>query len=186
MSLSENKLWISPVSMMNDPYEFKTLYLGEDKIREKGWTEEVINELKKLLEFKKFGISCLSANEVSYLPMWAYYTNNYKGYCIEYELKNKEKIKGNISEVNYSDERVEIASILLNLPQMSENEKEKIMYGIKQSLFIKNISWEHEKECRIVLPITNECGENVDISELNLEVKKIVVGIKCSEYNQKN
>ena len=133
------------------------------------------------LKFKKFGVSCFSANELSCFPMWAYYTNNYKGYCIEYELKDKKYVH----EVNYTDERIGIASILCNLEDIYSKESEQKLYTIMQNLFIKNITWEHEKEYRIVYPIDEPCGKNVDICELGLEVKKIVVGINCSEGNQK-
>ena len=83
-TLEEKKIWISNVTTLNDPYEFKSLYLDEDKLKSLRFPENIIANLKKILDrnMKKIGISSLSQNSYDSLPMWAYYTNNYAGYCV--------------------------------------------------------------------------------------------------------
>lgn len=41
------------------------------------------NYYQNIFDFSDYGITCLSSNSVDYLPMWAYYTNNHKGFCVE-------------------------------------------------------------------------------------------------------
>lgn len=78
--------------------------LDRQKMRESGYTDNIIDSYEKLFDFRDYGITCLSANDIDYLPMWAYYTNNHKGFCIEYEVIKKDCIH----EVLYEPERIKV------------------------------------------------------------------------------
>ena len=52
----------------------------------------------------------LSGNSFNCLPMWAYYTNNYRGYCVEYDVI----VPDIFFKVAYEPERIPVASIISN------------------------------------------------------------------------
>lgn len=184
-SLKRNEIWFAQKDYLNDPYEYKGMILDRQKMRESGYTDYIIDSYEKLFDFNAYGITCLSANDIDYLPMWAYYTNNHKGFCIEYEVIKKDCIH----EVLYEPERIKVASLIF---QCRDAIKKAITLGQKkqaefysalflQNLFIKAKSWEHEKEYRIVCPLDNDIGMNIPVSNLGLRTSRIVAGINCSK-----
>lgn len=187
-TLEEKKIWISNVTTLNDPYEFKSLYLDEDKLKSLRFPENIIANLKKILDrnMKKIGISSLSQNSYDSLPMWAYYTNNYAGYCVEYEVVDYR----NVYRVCYESERIPIASILLNyidsveeaFKSGEEYTPEFAFYAtiLMSQFYIKHNSWSHEKEYRIIYPVDHP-GENIPLSSVGLKTSRIVAGYKCKK-----
>lgn len=139
-----------------------------------------------IFDLNDYGVTCLSSNSIDYLPMWAYYTNNHKGFCVEYEV-----IKKNcIHEVLYEPERIKVASLIIEcIKAIKSGQKEKADLYAKiflQNLFIKAKSWEHEKEYRIVYQIDkNSKGMNVPVYKLGMKTSRIVAGMNCSEDNKK-
>ena len=139
-----------------------------------------------IFDFKDYGVTCLSSNSIDYLPMWAYYTNNRKGFCVEYEVIKKDCIH----EVLYEPESIKVASLIIEyIKAINSGQKEKAYcYSkiISQNLFIKTKSWEHEKEYRIVYPLDkNSKGMNVPVRKLGMRTSRIVAGMNCSEDNKK-
>lgn len=188
-SLRNNQIWISSTMVLNDPFEFKGMFLNRDAFRKCHYPEEVIDKYESLLDLSKYGVCSLSANEISYLPMWAYYTNGYKGFCIEYKLMHK---KG-VYQVLYEPKRIPIASLIfqfkekmdaLQRRECSKGECETLGLKMMRNLYIKSNTWKHEKEYRIVQFIDRKKGENFDISSLGLKVERIIAGINCSEENR--
>lgn len=49
-----------------------------------------------------------------------------------------------------------------------------------QNLFIKDKSWKHENEYRIVYPLDGKKGMNVPVHRLGMKTNRIVAGINCS------
>lgn len=188
-TLENNMLWFSAVSKFNDPYEFKGMIVNEKAFRDAGQAEEFIESFSEFLRMEEYGAVCLSAQDVDYLPMWAYYTNNYKGYCVEYEVVSK----ACIHQVMYETNRIPIASLFFQLKdelnkaikcgQKRTPETDRIASIIRQNLYIKSKSWEHEREYRIAVPISNGKGENLRISDFGLRVKRIIIGEKCLPQN---
>ena len=189
-SVEHNQIWISNVRKMNDPYEFKGLILDEHKFEEVGYPKKIIEEYKKIFEMEDIGITSLSGNNIDYLPMWAYYTNNYNGFCIEYDVIHKIRIH----EVLYEDKRVAVASLIFQYYEAIVNairEKKKntqaevIVSILSQNMFIKAKTWEHEKEFRIPYPVGNKDGKNIPISDVGIKAYRIIAGINCTSDNIK-
>ena len=185
LSLKRNEIWFAQKDFFNDPYEYKGMLLDKQKMSEAGYSTDIINCYQTIFDFRNYGITCLSSNNTDYLPMWAYYTNNHKGFCVEYEVIQK----GCIHEVLYEPERIKVASLIF---QSREAVKKAIILGQRkqadfyltlflQNLFIKAKSWEHEKEYRIVYPLNNSVGMNVSVNKLGMRTSRIVAGINCSE-----
>lgn len=109
-TLEDEKIWFSAKRFLNDPYEFKGLIIDRQKFKTAGYSDDIIESFEKMIDLNEFGITCFSANATDYLPMWAYYTNNHKGFCVEYELTEKTYVH----EVLYETERIKIASLLMD------------------------------------------------------------------------
>lgn len=186
-TLETKSLWFSNIQNVNDPYEFQGIILDEDLLREKNYSQEQIEQCKSILDFKDFGIACLSANQPDFLPMWAYYTNNYKGFCVEYDVIKKDIIH----KVIYEPCRIKIASFIFQIIDAyksamktgDSNEIKKYYKMLMQEFYIKADSWSHEKEYRIVYPIGDEKGENISLNKLGLKIHRIIAGINCSNEN---
>lgn len=183
-TLKRDEIWFSNKSFLNDPYEFEGMIIDRDKLQINGYPDAIINMFEKMLTLDQFGITCFSANEIDYLPMWAYYTNNHKGFCVEYEVTEKKKIH----EVFYEQERIKIARIAVDYMSALEKtlssnkqtaELDSLGTILMQNLFIKAEQWKHEKEYRIIWEIGDKIGENVSVSELGLKTSKIFAGTKC-------
>ena len=82
LSLQREEIWFEQKDLLNDPYEYKGILLDRKKLSEAGYSPDVIEKYQTLLDFSDYGITCLSSNNMDYLPMWAYYTNNHKGFCV--------------------------------------------------------------------------------------------------------
>lgn len=186
-SLSNDEIWFSHTKYLNDPYEFKGMVLDRKKLEMNGYSKNVIENYQTLFDFDDYGITCLSANSIEYLPMWAYYTNNYSGVCVEYEVLNKTCIH----EVIYEPQRIKVASLIFQMKNAvkkaisSNQDKYAKIYAkiFLQNLFIKSKMWEHEKEYRMVYPIEEKEGVNVPVNNIGMRTRRIVVGINCSDEN---
>lgn len=74
-SLGRNEIWFVQKDYLNDPYEYKGMLLDRNKLLNAGYSNDIIDYYQQLFDFSDYGITCLSANSIDYLPMWAYYTN---------------------------------------------------------------------------------------------------------------
>lgn len=88
-STRDGCLWLSKISHMNDPFEFKNYVLDEKKLKEIGFLDEDINRLRPSSIFSEYGITALTENDYSFLPMWAYYANNHQGFALEFKVDKK-------------------------------------------------------------------------------------------------
>lgn len=185
-SLEKNELWLSNTSRFNDPYELKGMVIDREKLEDSGCSEADINTLQELLNFSDYGVSCLSANPVDYLPMWAYYTNNHRGFCVEYEVMST----GYIWEVSYEAKRIKLASIAQQFNEALETKNENKesarkaqFYGsiLIHCLSMKSSSWSHEKEYRVIRDIRGKGGMCFPVAELGLKPARIIAGVNCTE-----
>lgn len=103
-------------------------------------------------------ISCFSEIKDSLL-MWAYYANNYKGVCIEFDFSNVSDLKKHIHKVQYSQNR----------PNLHES---------FDTYFWKSIQWSHEQEWRIVAYTDDEYLSTPCI-------KSIILGARIEEEDEK-
>lgn len=150
-----NQVWFSRPEHFNDPFEATDLPIIQDK------------NLKKIVEDNKkyCGILCL-CKEANHLAMWSYYGDSLKGFAVGYNLlkllksirpptkrtSRKSPDWKYIIDVEYSNSLEKFDEYLLKFggdPKIVEQEYKKI-YATKSKIF------EHEKECRIILPCPSE------------------------------
>ena len=110
---------ISKIEHLNDPFEggYKVNFL-QNKLLEKSLGETVVNDLivsrEKLLKTKKDTLGILSlTTDNKNLLMWSHYTNNHKGYCLEFDL--------NIHDFKFNpfNELISIVTIYSSLSSIS-------------------------------------------------------------------
>ncbi len=186
-ALQNDSLWLSKAFLENDPYEFKGLCMDREKLELTGISKEVLDFLEKNFSLsEKLVIGCLSKNDYQNAAMWGHYTNNWKGFCIEYTVENP----NGLHEVIYNQKIISNAALYLNtleaLKMHDENEIELCARIFKENACIKSSDWSWENEYRILYPY---CGSEkviyVNHKKLGLKVSKIISGYRCSEYHRK-
>lgn len=189
-SLENRSLWFSKPAMYNDPYEFKGMFLDRKKFKDASYPDSVIDMYELLFDYSYMNpsIVCLSGTDIGYLPMWAYYANNSRGFCIEYDVVKKDCIH----RVSYEGHRVKIASILMNMTKTLQDamktgnfsKAEAVSRIFLENLYIKSKDWEHEKEYRIVRPDIPDPGKNIPIDQLGMRTSRVIAGIRCSDEDK--
>ena len=121
----------------------------------------------------------------------AYYSNNHKGFCIEYTVEDPELIY----PVSYEQKRVPIASIIAGMfsefEQAYNNHEplslDALFYAcvMRYQFLMKHVSWKHEEEYRIIYPFVTNIGNNMLINKIGLRTSRIVAGINCSDEHKK-
>lgn len=82
LTLKRDEMWIAHKDSLNDPYEYKGMLIDKEKFIEAGYPIKAIEKYQTIFDLNDYGVTCLSSNSIDYLPMWAYYTNNHKGFCV--------------------------------------------------------------------------------------------------------
>lgn len=181
VTLIENKIFFSSIEKFNDPFEFKTAYINIDENKDNpGY---IAAEWRDLFNRSAIRIASFAENGLD-IPMWAYYSDSFKGYCVKYEVLNKDKF----FSVHYLDER--LPSYMINSILQKDDD---ITFLKAASLYCtKYMGWEHEKEIRAVIkrddymrgPIDAPCS--VSCEELGIKPAELVLGCKCDEIDKQN
>ncbi|MDE5889166.1 MAG: DUF2971 domain-containing protein [Bacilli bacterium] len=101
-TLENNELWFLRSDCLNDPFEGYNLFYSENFPSDAGLRKfNIKNRIEGWARYaeqarKKFFI-CSFSKDNRIAPMWAHYTGNHQGFCIEYELVDKT----NFYEVQY-------------------------------------------------------------------------------------
>lgn len=124
-------------------------------------------------------VSCFSRNGFSDVLLWAHYSDNHTGYCVEYEVDRdmvKYKSKG--------DYTISPASYELITPQYSIEEVLFTPHIFSEKFVLsKSHHWTYENEYRLVCK-ANWLNDSVDGEAIGLpdgmKVKAIYSGLRCS------
>ncbi|WP_347994716.1 DUF2971 domain-containing protein [uncultured Eubacterium sp.] len=164
-NLKNNKMWASAVSQFNDPFDCRLMidlmdlvpkYLKDsERLQKKAHKGNY--ELNKRIGDEIYVI-CFS-EKCDSIPMWSYYANNHKGFCIEYERADLKKAY----PVVYTNESIKVEDANL----------------LSYNTYIKSEQWEHEKEWRIVRP--DKPNKNKGILIDSCKPTAIYVGCRASD-----
>lgn len=183
-NLKENRNWFDLPKNQNDPLDSMMAYVDKSR-SDRSAIDTVEYMLKKLRD--SFLICSFSEAGIEQLPMWAFYANEHKGFCVKYKVFNK-KI---VWRILYEENRMPVYTIPLHL--IDEMEKSKKLgyetevlkhYRYMTYLLIstKHISWSAEKEFRIIYTADKDgIGQNVDNKMVGLVATDVYLGYKCSE-----
>ncbi|RYD01846.1 hypothetical protein N752_28145 [Desulforamulus aquiferis] len=190
-TLKNNQIWMSRFDNLNDPYEYRAMYLKSEELSNKGWPLDMLDEyLHKMKSI--YLIASFTTNIVDNMPMWAHYSNNHKGFCVEYRVLNPKVVY----PISYEEERFAIGSIITSIFNLSndifsgkidEDDKEFQFYLtlINHLGLIKHKTWQYENEYRILHADLggNNPGAPIQSIEVGLDISGIYVGSQCSFEN---
>lgn len=154
-TLRDSYIYAPSFADMNDPMEaFYKLGGNEDKFFDALFSKAGLSTslIYKPLEemVKKFGLVSLSSSHMN-LPMWAYYSSNFSGMCLEFDTEALSigDFQGeDLHKVQYEREPLPPITIAKILPQIGP--------ALVSRLTRKRIEWAHEKEWRY---ITGQVGK---------------------------
>ncbi|MBE5973699.1 MAG: DUF2971 domain-containing protein [Paenibacillaceae bacterium] len=169
-ALEGNNVWMCDPEKFNDPFEC-SLDIDLKHLIETGLKYDmhlkdiycrnpfVIDELEqdenfllyqerlsnRFMEIKhSFYIKCFSSNNQS-IPMWGYYADSHKGFCIEYDFDEVFKMYGDYMFPVLYKKRFDTATAIINDDDAITNEW-------LLSCITKSEQWEHEDEWRLLMP----------------------------------
>lgn len=189
-TLANGQVYLSTTEQFNDPFEGKAFVFDDSDVTQGGFAAKEYQEFVNHINSHS-RICCFSnADEKQQnMPMWAYYANNHRGFCVEYHLQPEHKQY--IFPVSYDKSRVKgnafIGNLILGISQMVKDGKDSSqMPGTLSvynqlaylSLTCKHTSWKHEKEYRALVPAAN--GIYWDIVPY-----KIYIGMNCSPEHER-
>lgn len=182
-ALKNKKVWLSHFTNMNDPFEYCGIQsIDIDYNSETGAMYRGLEKVKGQLFFSSFTKNLNNAS------MWAYYANEYNGFCVSYSVEeninNPKEIKYANFSKNFSNEQYQ------SICQKDENAVYNLI-ELKNRFIIKNKYWEHEEEYRVfdsepnaIKRYSNENGFLRNLSEFGLSINAIYIGLKCSKENE--
>ncbi|MBB6713899.1 DUF2971 domain-containing protein [Clostridium gasigenes] len=199
-SLRNNEFWMSTCKSLNDPFELKTLFINEEKIKQHNYPIEYINALRESY-YNGILIGCFTTNLTNNMPMWAHYANNHTGFCIEYTV-TKPKF---FYPISYEPTRSAANNAHMNCVRLGYKEingtiikKEKEELDFYNALLfhnsiIKNDAWKYENEFRLLFS-TEIAKKFINVSDrggliynkvLGIETTAIYLGMSCEKYKDK-
>lgn len=153
LSNVENKrIKVSRFDSLNDPFEcvYKTSSVKETEY-------DFQTELSE-----RFGMISMSS-EMNEPLMWGHYTENYKGCCLELDVKDSEKWKAVLEKVKYESNGLPHKNIIeiddFEDSILTEKKDDKWSVIATKIMTYKYHYWAYEKEQRYIIHLP--CNENV-------------------------
>lgn len=191
-TVKNQKIYMSDVKNLNDPFDSKAYFYRPDKLKK---YERLARHDGKLIDdFTSFvKVASLTANNVSSMPMWAHYSNNHRGFCLSYDIKDKRNIQlsGCTFPVQYTSKRIDVTDLMDNqVRKMNAEIERQIAEGKKVIQFddlslifmasffcnIKHETWSYEKEYR--------CTVGAIVNSMPFfpaYPKEVYIGMNCSQ-----
>lgn len=190
--LRMGNLWLSTMELLNDPLDMMMLNTDSLSANEKKYYYESLNNK-----------CCLSLTSgATNTLMWAHYAQAFSGYCVGFKRADN----ANIKPINYNKGLLDLIEeykafySMVNSPERKKlfssmalliddpNTALKIKKLTDELLYTKTKEWKYEKEYRIVLPLKDESegckGGLYNVTELNLNISEITMGLRISEENK--
>ncbi|MCR3922649.1 MAG: DUF2971 domain-containing protein [Firmicutes bacterium] len=190
-TLRNEKVYMSDIKSLNDPFDNKAYFYKYEELRKYKELHAVDGRIiDDLSSFSR--VSSFTANGINCMPMWAHYSNNHQGFCVLYDMKNKNntKLSGCMFPIQYSTTRIDITSIMDEQVQMVLSEKQKQMAAGRKEIIIddltlvflisylgniKHETWSYEKEYRCTAGATAK-----GMPFITAIPQKLYIGKDCS------
>ncbi len=192
-STLNNEIWFSIPKRFNDPFDCMGIYWDSkemiDYVSKKNSNKKVlsIEDINKILKSTiqsltyHIKVSCFTEDLYS-MPMWANYSENHSGFCIEYDF-SKLSYNDNFSKylfpVAYESNKYDITELFKIILNNTNDHRVFLLFFLMQT---KHISWNYEKEWRIF---------NIEHSIISGSIKcpvkptAIYLGFKCNSEDTK-
>ena len=125
------------------------------------------------------------------MPMWAYYANEHRGFCVEYEVVSAE----HLYPVFYVKERLAAQALFINAlnsffnPAAPSEDSGLILRHMMLLSAFKDESWRSENEIRAIFLNSSggmgPKGRAVGCAEAGLLPVKLYIGVNCSPGDEK-
>lgn len=189
-TLQNRQIFMSDIKDFNDPFDGKAFYYDPERLKSIDRLAE--HNGRFVDDFTSFyKATALTGNGVNCMPMWAHYSNNHRGFCVAYDMKNPTNLTLSACTfpVQYTDQRIDITSFMKSYAQIVASEVDRQqMAGNKEILIndlsiiyiaqflcnIKHISWQYEKEFRCTMGATGKGMPYADATP-----KAIYIGMNC-------
>lgn len=164
VSLRNNQLYVSHPTVFDDPYDAKGYFWKRDELLEAFDVNQINkseDEYLKCIEqsimfwFENGFVGCFTENKNNF-PMWYYYADKYKGFCVEYDftcLSEDNEFLQALEPVLYLNKKFNLTKTIKTLFNHENiiNERSDSFYWFNCiGNIIKDESWEFEKEWRYV------------------------------------
>ena len=162
VALSERRLKIAQIPQLNDPYEFRAVYMTHS-------TNVMAIERAITAFSEKCGVLCMTDNWHEVL-MWSHYAERHQGLCLGFNVSDEHARK-----VEYIDRPTQDKSLDLN------NIREDL---IKSIFNRKSLAWKYESEFRFYCTLSESVGGNYFKSfGPDLKLSEIIVGCQASRLD---
>lgn len=158
-SLFLNRLYIGNISDLNDPFDCKMYCFSEKDFDERFRNHHGDKPImyKRTLAFAKsllrnkllFRQKSLTETYTS-PAMWGYYSNNYHGFCVEYDCSKYREVQETFFPVIYENQREDIVDSFVQLHPLSNSCKERVSKVLYHTALRKHTDWAHEREWRFL------------------------------------
>ncbi len=184
-ALINQYFWFSKREFLNDPFDLGNFKAGKDlltviNVLAKNYGEEI--DVEKISNNILDYASCSFTNSELDKQMWAYYAQDYHGWCLAFQRgEMNTKNESPLSPVIYVSDDLKPIFPQLNYQKYGNDNNENL---IRRILCTKHESWKHEQEERMVIKMK---GKNTGDKRAwgTYELKYIVIGNKMnSPYKQ--
>lgn len=177
-NLSKRKLWASPPSSFNDPFEcrlqrtdspkgLEQLRLGNPQLSHLNDEEFVTLTIAHFeQQFARWGIVCFS-QRADDIMMWSHYANHHRGMCLAFSHTEKTPMEEAVYPVEYIDHYP-----ALRVDQIWHGE------GLARVLHAKYSGWRYECELRRITV------DRVGLQEYPGHLSSVVFGLRTSDADQ--
>lgn len=160
-NIALQRLKISRVHELNDPYELQAADLSDEALR-----IPYQDMRAKLAETR--GMICFS--KVWDQPiMWSHYADRHRGVCLGCDIPDDA-----VFDVRYADARVRFTRELLTHPDPEE--------WMKRYLGTKHAAWAYEQEVRVICGLDSETAEDgLFFYEFDdrITLREVILGVRC-------
>lgn len=174
-ALYNGYFWFSKRERLNDPFDlagfrnYRTQWLANSGLLAPSFLAKIVDENGKIDFYKEYASCSFTRSPLNRL-MWAYYTNNYQGWCLVFRTRNILKQPNEqLKEVIYVNDKFK--PIDPNVTLDYEKEPEIL-------LRVKHEDWAHESEERIIIKRNNNDFKRAWASNI---LASIIVGHNMNE-----
>ncbi len=190
-TLKKQQVYLSDIQSFNDPFDSKAFYYDPEPLKKFSQLKPCDGRL--IDDFTAFiRATSLTADGVQSMPMWAHYANNHVGFCVSYDMTDKDNhmLSSCTFPIQYTNQRLDITSLMVRQAQILSSEIDRqsslgkkriliddfsIIYTSSLLCNIKHTSWSYEKEFRCTMA-SNASG----MPYVEAKPNAIYAGMKCS------
>ncbi len=187
-TLEKSKIFLSNPKNLNDPFDCGCAFYDFENRRNPDSYNKIVEQNMALLP-SQISICSFSGCGIQSMPMWAHYTNNHKGFCVEYDktLDQNKLLRGLVYPVQYSEFRSDISDLMdeqirLSFARVLQPQgyvragiEAQPLAQIASMLYnVKHSSWSFEQEYRLSVP-----SSTPGLPELVVKPSKFHIGLNC-------